>query len=124
MANKKTENIDTPMTVELFNASTANEVFIGGSVDSVAMSEGKPKKDKEGNPMYDDNTGVALTWNDSYYAEFSFKGGVQSLRITPEQYSNLKVGGTYQFVGRVVMKVNDGGRSYPTIEMVRMDFLF
>ena len=113
MAQAKKDEVEL-LTMELFQASQVNEVKIGGTVDNLTSREGGIKNEETGEK-----------WADSYYADFSFKGGMTSVRIDMDTYHSLKIGSTYQYIGRVAMKSPKGnGQPYPTIDFIRFDFLF
>ena len=115
----------TSITVEMLEASEINEVKLGGKVTSLKVVEGNQKKDREGNLLYDEQTGEPLTWNDSYYVEFAFQGGTNSFKVDQEIYKGLELNKRYQFVGRAFMKTPYGeGKPYLSIEPIRFDFLF
>ena len=120
MAEKKA----APMTMELFEALEKNEVRIGGKITGLRVVEGNPRTDKEGNPMYNPD-GSPMLWNDSYYVEFAFQGGVANFKVDSSIYADLEEGKRYQMVGIVFMKTPYGdGKPYPAIEPKRFELLF
>ena len=105
---------DNVLTMELYQASQINEVKLGGTIDNLSIREGGIKNEDTGE-----------RWSDSYYVDFSYKGGKMSVRVTASVYQDLEVGKTYQYIGRVTMKNPKGeGQPYPTLDFIRFDYLF
>lgn len=120
-----TKNKETVLTIEMLEASEVNEVKIGGKVVALNVREGSQRKDREGNPMFDEATHEPLMWGDSYYVDFAFQGGETSIKVNKDVYDSLEIGKRFQFVGRAFMKTPYGdGKPYLSIESIRFDFLF
>lgn len=120
MALKK----DTVMTMELYEASTRNQVLVGGVISKKEIKKGSEKKDKQGNPILNPDGSVQL-WADKHNVIFDFQGGSNTFSISPDEFNQIQEGGRYQLVGRVVMKNPYGdGNPYISLEVNSFEFLF
>ena len=94
-----------------------NEVRLGGQVTKKFIMAGKQKTTKEGQPLFNEQTGEPLRWDDSYYIEFTFKGGVSNFKVDLEAYNNVIESERCVMVGKVISKTPfNGGKPYLSVE--------
>jgi len=115
---------DIPMTMELFEASTKNQVLVGGVISKKEIRKGTEKKDKQGNPILNPD-GSTQVWADKHNVTFDFQGGSNTFTVPSDDFNRIEEGLRYQLVGKVVMKNPFGeGNPYISLEVLSFEFLF
>ena len=100
-----------------------NEVLLAVTIDDKRILAGKEKLDKDGNIIFDSETGEPQRWPDSYYVDISFRGGALAIRVKPEEYQTLEIGGKYLGRGSISTRANSAGFAQLDVKFHRFEKL-
>ena len=100
-----------------------NEVLLAVTIDDKRILAGKEKLDKDGNIIFDPETGEPQRWPDSHYVDISFRGGALAIRVKPEEYQTLEIGDKYLGRGSISTRVNSAGFSQLDVKFHRFEKL-
>jgi hypothetical protein len=84
----------------IMKQSDQNAVRLGVTIADKRIQMGSDKRDKEGNPLIDHNTGEPMKFPDTFYVTVAFNGGSIETKVSQEQYENLIDGARYNARGR------------------------
>ena len=96
------------------NLIRTNAIRLAGEFVEKRQVEGKQKKDKDGNLLYD-HDGAPICYDSKFYAKFSFNGGEIETPVTSKDYEALEDGNIYMLSGRFGLVKNFGSESVAPI---------